>query len=51
MVESKYVVEVRFERDNDIHLLDNNIVDTKKIENYFDRIHIDCLLRLVVDQV
>jgi hypothetical protein len=50
MVESKYVVEVLFERDNDIHCLDNNIVDIKKIENYFDRIHIDCLLTLV-DQV
>jgi hypothetical protein len=43
MVVSKYV-----ERDNDIHLLDNNIVDTKKIEDYyFDRVHIDCLVILV----
>ena len=50
MVESKYV-----EKDIHIHLMDNNIVNRKEIEdylkNYLNRIHMDCLIILVDDFV
>lgn len=46
MVESIYVDEVAFEEDDDRNLVvkDNNIVDRKDIEDYFDRFHIDYYL-------